>query len=576
MARLKVLLFALVVLGAWVAHLYLLSPRLSARAVEQAEVHASAAPAALAVHLQQRRLEVQQTALALASNTHALAAMQPHGGKVEAPSAEMLAAVKSALGEAVPAELKSSLVLGLENEAGTIAARGDEAPAAADAVDVAALSGAGSEGLSHAAFGETHLFYSVPVTAADKGEAKVVGHIVVGAPLLSRGVVEAVAKETGMGAIGLLEGGKVVQAAGPQKALVEKASAKIAAGKSDVLERGMVDALGPVKLPMMTHQDSLGGAAPLWVSARQPVSSTPFEVVTVASVGAFMSSLAEYQKLALFAFGGIFLLSLVLVLVSGGGKAKAHDEADEGEAQSARAAAVPPPLPEQPAEEAASASGEADDSTQLLPPPVPQAAADDFPFGAAPESAQPPAPPAYDDQLFAPPPPPELPPEAPTRNAPIDPVAAFAQSDSEATMAYPTGADPFELAARQEAQNGEGGDFNPEATRVASVPQELIQASARPSHEPASSMRIAAPFASMPPPAAANSDESHYQDVFRDFLRTREQCGEPPDGLTFDRFAQKLRKNKEQLVAKYSCRTVRFQVYVKEGKAALKATPIKD
>ena len=89
-------------------------------------------------------------------------------------------------------------------------------------------------------------------------------------------------------------------------------------------------------------------------------------------------------------------------------------------------------------------------------------------------------------------------------------------------------------------------------------------------------MRIAAPFASMPPPGAANSDESHYQDVFRDFLRTREQCGEPPDGLTFDRFAQKLRKNKEQLVAKYSCRTVRFQVYVKEGKAALKATPIKD
>ena len=37
-----------------------------------------------------------------------------------------------------------------------------------------------------------------------------------------------------------------------------------------------------------------------------------------------------------------------------------------------------------------------------------------------------------------------------------------------------------------------------------------------------------------------------------------------------------LRKNKEQLVAKYNCRTVRFQVYVKDGKAALKATPVKD
>jgi hypothetical protein len=29
------------------------------------------------------------------------------------------------------------------------------------------------------------------------------------------------------------------------------------------------------------------------------------------------------------------------------------------------------------------------------------------------------------------------------------------------------------------------------------------------------------------------------------------------------------------LVEKYSCRTVRFQVYVKDGKAALKATPVK-
>ena len=40
-------------------------------------------------------------------------------------------------------------------------------------------------------------------------------------------------------------------------------------------------------------------------------------------------------------------------------------------------------------------------------------------------------------------------------------------------------------------------------------------------------------------------------------------------------------KNKEQgeeatLVAKHNCRTVRFSVYVKDGKAALKATPVRD
>jgi hypothetical protein len=29
-------------------------------------------------------------------------------------------------------------------------------------------------------------------------------------------------------------------------------------------------------------------------------------------------------------------------------------------------------------------------------------------------------------------------------------------------------------------------------------------------------------------------------------------------------------------MTKYACRTVKFQVYVKENKAALKATPVKD
>ena len=63
--------------------------------------------------------------------------------------------------------------------------------------------------------------------------------------------------------------------------------------------------------------------------------------------------------------------------------------------------------------------------------------------------------------------------------------------------------------------------------------------------------------------------------MFSDFLRTRGRCGEPAGGVTFERFAQKLASNKAALVSKYACRTVRFQVYVKDGKAALKATPVR-
>ena len=55
----------------------------------------------------------------------------------------------------------------------------------------------------------------------------------------------------------------------------------------------------------------------------------------------------------------------------------------------------------------------------------------------------------------------------------------------------------------------------------------------------------------------------------------RDQCGEPTEGLGYDRFRPKLEKNKQQLVEKHGCRTVRFSVYVKDGKAALRATPVK-
>jgi hypothetical protein len=85
-------------------------------------------------------------------------------------------------------------------------------------------------------------------------------------------------------------------------------------------------------------------------------------------------------------------------------------------------------------------------------------------------------------------------------------------------------------------------------------------------------VRAAAP---PPPPPAPQADEDQWQAVFQEFLRVREQCGESIDGLTWDRFRQKLQKNRDGLVQKYACRTVKFQVYVKEGKAALKATPVR-
>jgi hypothetical protein len=76
---------------------------------------------------------------------------------------------------------------------------------------------------------------------------------------------------------------------------------------------------------------------------------------------------------------------------------------------------------------------------------------------------------------------------------------------------------------------------------------------------------------------AANSpeEEAAFRTVFNEFVELKKRCGEPTAGLTFPKFSDKLRKNRDDLMAKPGCIGVKFSVYVKDGKAALKATPVK-
>lgn len=86
----------------------------------------------------------------------------------------------------------------------------------------------------------------------------------------------------------------------------------------------------------------------------------------------------------------------------------------------------------------------------------------------------------------------------------------------------------------------------------------------------------ATPVPSRDTPQPGEGDgEAGWRGVYDEFLRARVTQGEAVDGVTWDRFREKLRKNRNLLAEKYACRTVRFQVYVKDGKAALKATPVR-
>ncbi|HEY3358391.1 MAG TPA: MXAN_5187 family protein [Polyangia bacterium] len=95
------------------------------------------------------------------------------------------------------------------------------------------------------------------------------------------------------------------------------------------------------------------------------------------------------------------------------------------------------------------------------------------------------------------------------------------------------------------------------------------------------------PAVSMPPAAAAGGPsggievaadgnvDAYFHRIFDEFVQMKRACGEPTDAMTYEKFVLKLRDNRQSLITKYGCRSVKFQVYVKDGKAALKATPVK-
>jgi hypothetical protein len=75
--------------------------------------------------------------------------------------------------------------------------------------------------------------------------------------------------------------------------------------------------------------------------------------------------------------------------------------------------------------------------------------------------------------------------------------------------------------------------------------------------------------------APVDPDEAHFEDTYRQFIELRRETGEPADKVSYEKFVAKLRKNREELLAKHSARGVRFSVYLKDGRAAIKASAIR-
>ena len=96
-------------------------------------------------------------------------------------------------------------------------------------------------------------------------------------------------------------------------------------------------------------------------------------------------------------------------------------------------------------------------------------------------------------------------------------------------------------------------DSAAESTQVAHIPQELLERSS----------------------AGEQGEEAHFREVFDEFVAKQKECGAPVADLTFEKFVRKLHAARDQVIQRHNAASVRFTVYVKEGRAALKASPVK-
>ena len=395
MVRFKFFVFALLVLGLGLAHLPLVSGPLSARATEAASAPAMAALAEVSRALDARRLAVQGLALKLAASPEVAAAVQPQvvplpKGKgiriVEPPAGERFTGLRAAARELVPAPLAGSLVLALATHEGALYALAEAEPVSDDKLDVVALAKAGAEGLLVEAFGAPHVFYSVPVLwNPEGGRSQVAATLVVGAPLVDGKALESAALASGVAALALVQGDKVLGTAGSEKELAEQGLKVLRKGQSGHVVhsgsvRGWLPQVPQVKLPMFTSfEDVKGGEAPLAVGSRRALEGG-LEVVAVASVRPFMTALADYQQMALFGLMCLLGFSLVWMLVMGSGNgatagAPAKEKKKKGKKGEEEAAAPAAPV---------FARAQAAASLPVAPaqePPAP--GPDDFPFPAS-------------------------------------------------------------------------------------------------------------------------------------------------------------------------------------------------
>jgi hypothetical protein len=122
---------------------------------------------------------------------------------------------------------------------------------------------------------------------------------------------------------------------------------------------------------------------------------------------------------------------------------------------------------------------------------------------------------------------------------------------------------------------------SPVPSPAPSSPQSAPQAGARPLPRPPGQKRNQGLAQTMPEGglslalAEPDDEKATWRQVYEEFVATKQKCGESTSGLSYEKFEGTLKKNKAAIQQRHKVDRVKFTVYVKEGKAALKASPIR-
>jgi len=132
-----------------------------------------------------------------------------------------------------------------------------------------------------------------------------------------------------------------------------------------------------------------------------------------------------------------------------------------------------------------------------------------------------------------------------------------------------------EFAAVSPSSIIEGPDLAPLRGDVTPPPVPISAALAAPAAAAVATPPPVSPAAPLTASVPKDEEAAHFHQVFEEYLALRAKCGESTTSVPADKFFAKLQSNRDQLIAKYGCRSARFSVYVKDGKAAIKATPVR-